>query len=423
MHYSRISLDSESEREEFNDSTKEKRSDSLEKRSLFRGQNGSPLTHPSDSNLQLNDNQAKPTSVTAKLKNLKLVNKISTSITSAKEKTENIDRLENSHSLQESDSLLIHTTPEQLSSTQNSDKLKELPSSQKDQPGISRSKSSKSVTFEESDKFEKESNSTEFQAGLIKRTPQGRKGKLLALDTSHLEATSSGTIYSAQSSSAVSTIHDSDIELVQLSDIVDSNSNTLQSGNHNKLTDNKLSIAFQEYRYKLLQTLAPRTDARSPTMSVSSDLENIKGFLTLCNKLRIRSVFYDPEFDIINRFCLEFNSIAAKTDSNSLFQFRKPGAIRRVYDYMDERANSVSTPMDEEPYGPDIPTLLTHLFLNDFRVKSDGTNAFGISVPLFSHANRLSFDRFDAIAKLVFERRDFFFRNIDIARHNITAFD
>jgi len=178
-------------------------------------------------------------------------------------------------------------------------------------------------------------------------------------------------------------------------------------------------IAFQELRYNLFRISNPRTKARIHSQFKMSDPDMINAYLHLAEKLKIRSVYFDPELDVLNRFCLEFTAISMKTLPTGLFSRKSGDAAFRVYHYMDKRANSISTPIDDEPSEPDAPVLLIRLFLNEFRTKSDGTSTIGTNVPLLSHSNRLSLERFTAITKSVFDRRDYFYKNIDISRHRL----
>jgi hypothetical protein len=241
----------------------------------------------------------------------------------------------------------------------------------------------------------------------------------LTIDTSVDRASASGNSYSARSAIKSSSTVTLSPDYPDFGKLVDSNQNLLESGNHNNKGRNYISIAFQEFRFTLLTSIGPRTENRMTSLIPHTDIETIKLFQNLAEKLKFRPVFFDPELDILNRYCLEFTSIGAKTMDTSLSFFKKENPISRVYKYMDSRVNSTSTPLDEEPLGPDIPVLLTQLFLNQFRVKSNGMNEIKLLIPIFSHSNRLSEERFAAITRAVFDRRDFFYKNIDIARHGL----
>lgn len=282
-----------------------------------------------------------------------------------------------------------------------------------------RKQSGNNVRFVVSDTVEKTIQTTEFAAGLVKRTTGKVTNKQLSIDTSSGPSQSKDSQSSARSSSTSYFPKQPNLELIELSDIVDKSSNTLLSGNQNGKGRTRLSVAFQEYRFGLLSASNPRTKLRLSAMADLSDITTIDNYLKLTEKLRLRPVFFDPELDVLNRYCLEFTSIAVKTTPTGFFTLGTPHPIDRVYNYMDKRVNSIGTPVTEEPIGPDVPVLLTQLFLNQFRIRSNGSNDIQLNVPIFSHSNRLSNDRFSAITNAVFDRRSFFFRNIDIGRHSL----
>lgn len=278
------------------------------------------------------------------------------------------------------------------------------------------------VSFVLSNPQSENSEEPEVKAGLVNRSNNNRH-RNLTINTELDTALTTATSFSARSSSAISSAHNSDLEIIELSDIVDRESHSLQSGTSNKFSGTKLSVAFQEYRYLILKEIPPRTKPRFDNMSLSIEAESIQSFIKLAERLRIRSVFFDPELDILNRYCLEFSALAVKTKKTNIFGIDKEDVYTRVYNYMDNRVNSTGTPMDEEPIGPDVPSLLSLLFLNYFRVKSDNSSEIGIRVPILSHTNRLSKERFISITRAIYDRRMFFLRNIDIARHSLNELE
>jgi len=139
----------------------------------------------------------------------------------------------------------------------------------------------------------------------------------------------------------------------------------------------------------------------------------------LIYKLGIPRVFYDPEVDLVNRFCLEYTSICVKTDDSGFFTTQSKTHYKRVYDYMDKRTHSMSTPIQSTFCGPEVPVILTKLFLGDFRVNSKGEASIGIIIPIFAHNHKLVPIRFQSIVQNVFARKRMFYKNIDISRHHI----
>lgn len=411
MSYSKLNQDPDLE--DIPISQPQPQADRPRRLSLFRNKDGGPIFHPSQIPLP----QSRPTEILSPGKQ-HFVAQSEPPMTSEKTDSNSTTNVSPSTQLPEYSQRDYLSDPEAipygatnlspLLPKDNSDNLKPAQKLSHKRKG-----SQNKVSFVISDTTERSIQTTEFAAGLVKRTKGKVTNKQLSIDTSAGPSKSTESFSSARSSSTSYFPTKPELEIIELSDIVDKSSNTLLSGNQNGKGRTQLSVAFQEYRFRLFQSLQPRTLSRLEKMSDLSDLSTIENFLKLSETLNLRPAYFDPELDILNRFCLEFESIVVKTDSTSFFTLRATHPIDRVYDYMDKRVNSISTPTVEQPVGPDVPVLLTQLFLNQFRVKSDQTNNINIDVPILSHSNRLSRDRFAAITRAVFDRRDFFYRNID----------
>jgi len=157
------------------------------------------------------------------------------------------------------------------------------------------------------------------------------------------------------------------------------------------------------------------------TVNPTPDLiETARDYHTLVCKLNIHRVFYNPELEIVNRYCLEYSAICVKTESHGSLFSRVPKTYDRVYKFMNEFIDSISTPLDQDPHGPHVPVLLAKLFHNDFRINSQSENRIGIQIPLFSHSHRLSLERFKSITDNVYARKTYFMKRVDISRHNLS---
>lgn len=151
-----------------------------------------------------------------------------------------------------------------------------------------------------------------------------------------------------------------------------------------------------------------------------SQRKMINDYLKLIEILRIERIFYNPELDILNRFCLEYTGLCVHTEPKGAFIFKQEHHCSRIYNYMEKRINSTSTPTNESSVGIEIPTLITRLFLGDFRITSDGSSKIDITIPILSHSHKLSLERFKAIVINIFDKKRKYYKTIDISRHEIT---
>lgn len=417
MSYQKVEQSSDSE-DSIDQTVSKDRKDRKELHSVFRGPDGEPLIHPEPKDVFGSNIQ----SSSKELRTLHLPHKVSAPELKPNkdaEKQKKAHRRESSVHSTGRDSFDIVTLAEENEHSRDK-RLADLSAQKSREKNVESIKQEKpKVTFEDSTITKFKNFGKDKFNGLHRRTHRRKGSENLTVDTQLSNFLNPNPPTSARSTGIESSTSERFGQIDKLSDIVDSNSNTLQSGNQNNKGKNTLSIAFQELRYNIFKASNPRTKARTSTQQSMSDLDAIDAYLHLAEKIKIRSIYFDPELDILNRFCLEFSAIAVKTLPTGVFSLKPGNAVKRVFTFMDKRVNSISTPTDDQPLSPDIPVLLTHLFLNEFRIRSDGTNAIGINVPLFSHSNRLSLDRFDAITRSIFDRRDYFYRNVDISRHNL----
>jgi len=155
-----------------------------------------------------------------------------------------------------------------------------------------------------------------------------------------------------------------------------------------------------------------------------SDEETTKQVREACRKelssMMIKRVFINPELDLLNRFCLEYISITVRTEQHGILTiFKVTEHYKRVFDFMETRIESVSTPIISQTCGPEVPILLTRLFLNQFRIRSRTVEEQFGSIPFLYHNNKMTLNRFTEIVKRAFNRKNYYERRLDIARHGL----
>lgn len=185
-------------------------------------------------------------------------------------------------------------------------------------------------------------------------------------------------------------------------------------------SSNDESRSFVKRREEILKGLNQNEHAIIDDIPIEEGRDIAKEYHKLVRYLNLDRVFFDPEFEIINRFCLEYTAQCAKTESHALFRFGAPSHYQRVFESLEDRANSIGTPTEREHPGPHVPVLLTRLILGEFRIKSEGKSNIGINVPLFSHHQRLNAQKFGRIVERVFERKQHFESRIDISGHGLS---
>lgn len=289
------------------------------------------------------------------------------------------------------------------------------PSSRKALPSQRKSPTPKEDTFKEEGKATQESRSN-----LVRRRREGERPSSLAIDTQNNETLemesipihSSGLDYSHKELKPKDPERQSKSKLTL----------TYPKPKKTRKDSNSSSSSFPNFQ-GLQQAVLSEIDQDQlgfDLINPTPDLvETARSYYTLVCNLNIHRVFFDPELEIVNRFCLEYTAICVKTESHGSFFSRKPVHYERVFKFMNELIDCISTPLDRDPHGPHVPVLLTKLFHNDFRIDSNGENRIGINVPLFSHSHRLSQDRFKSITDNTFGRKTFFLKRIDVSRHGL----
>lgn len=145
----------------------------------------------------------------------------------------------------------------------------------------------------------------------------------------------------------------------------------------------------------------------SPPRAPRPRMTGINPFLLLLDELQMERVFFDPELDVLNRFCLEYTEMCRATlRSSSMFSRTLPH-IERVYNYMREETESASTPVVIKAPPVDRPVLHFELFLDHFRASSTRIHDPKVPLPHFTHGHRLTERRFQDIVKGIFARRAF----------------
>lgn len=176
---------------------------------------------------------------------------------------------------------------------------------------------------------------------------------------------------------------------------------------------------FRKVRKSILSSIPQDQLDQRKLNGASNTIEMTQKYLDLVNLLNIYRTFFDPELEVVNRYCLEHTAICVKTESKSMFVNRAPKPHLRVFQFMEDFISTSSTPLDTEPHGPEVPALLAKLFHGDFRINSKGKNKVGINIPLFSHSHKMTADKFKAITDNVYARKRYFYKNTDISRHNL----
>jgi hypothetical protein len=216
----------------------------------------------------------------------------------------------------------------------------------------------------------------------------------------------------------------------------------LEDQNHNNQNDHRSLVKLEEtnsksrrrsssisissantdddlFQQELLDNIEKHQFELIQAMTDKNKRDVILNYYNLIMLLGMKRSFFNPELDILNRFCLEYTSIAIKTDNPGIF-FRQLPSYERVFIHMTKRTESVSTPVSSGPVGPEVPVLLTRVFLNEFRIHNSGVSDIGMFTPIFAHQHRISKDRFKAICENVFSKKDRYFKaTVDVSRHTL----
>jgi len=144
------------------------------------------------------------------------------------------------------------------------------------------------------------------------------------------------------------------------------------------------------------------------------------GYLNLVKRLGIKRTFWDPEMDLINRFCLEYTAQSVLVNEKSMWKSKMSESHEEVYKRLIIRTESLGSPITAGDPGPEAPILLTEVVLGRFRIRSDGTTEAGERLPTLSHNGTMNSKRFKTMVENFYMIRDHQYKNrVDISRHRL----
>jgi hypothetical protein len=159
-----------------------------------------------------------------------------------------------------------------------------------------------------------------------------------------------------------------------------------------------------------------RSKDRSSNTPQKQYPEGTNPFEILIEELKLERVFFDPELDILNRFCLEYTELCKRTIAKGLFVLRQAPHYERVYEAMRSSTKDASTPVVDGPPPVDIPMLHYGLFLDHFRASSKKIKDPKVPLPHFTHGHRLTQERFKSIVDGIFHRRRFLASSVGVSQ-------
>lgn len=189
--------------------------------------------------------------------------------------------------------------------------------------------------------------------------------------------------------------------------------------NSNKFEPQSNSITLLPLRTGTKRLKRKSSDATNYSESIPDSPESNQAYLALLEQIGIERVFINPELDVVNRVCLEYTALCAKTEERWSLIKKHVSHFSRVYDAMTLRMESTSTPIIDTAPSVSTPVILTMLLLDRFRIRSNESVDLESQVPLLSHNHKMGMIKFRTIIRQCFDRRAFFFRNVDISRHGL----
>lgn len=154
-------------------------------------------------------------------------------------------------------------------------------------------------------------------------------------------------------------------------------------------------------------------EAKDINKTLRSD---VNPFEILIEELNLERVFYDPELDILNRFCLEYTELCQQTLKKGIFTIRQLPHHIRVYDSMRKATEDASTPVVDGSPPVSIPMLHYGLFLDHFRASSTRIKDPKIPLPHFTQGHRLTENRFLSIIQGIFDRRQYLASSVGVSQ-------
>jgi len=179
------------------------------------------------------------------------------------------------------------------------------------------------------------------------------------------------------------------------------------------------SIRLFPISTKLKSKRSDSSHSNSASDSIQNLSESDDAYQALIEKIGIERVFYNPELEIVNRVCLEYTALCASTEPRWSLTSKYHSHFSRVYEAMELRMESASTPIIRSPPSITIPIILTMLLLDRFRIRSNDNVDLETQVPLLSHNHKMGKTKFEAIITQCFNRKAYFERNLDISRHGL----
>nr|BCD56396.1 hypothetical protein [Lichen partiti-like RNA virus sp.] len=143
-------------------------------------------------------------------------------------------------------------------------------------------------------------------------------------------------------------------------------------------------------------------------------------FEILIKELNLDRVFYDPELDVLNRFCLEYVDLSKLTLNKHWSLIRSEPHFTRVYKYMKEQTEDQGTPAVASPPPISKPVVHFGLFLDHFRASSSRIFDPKVPLPHFSHGHRLNEQRFQKIVEGIFTRRSFLGSSVGVSAEKLS---
>jgi hypothetical protein len=163
--------------------------------------------------------------------------------------------------------------------------------------------------------------------------------------------------------------------------------------------------------------LQSKVDPVSATQGITP--EGFNPFELLIEDLKLERVFYDPELDVLNRFCLEYTELCQQTFKGGLFVMRQTSHFERVYQRMKHATEDASTPVVDGHPPVSIPVLHYGLFLDHFRASSTRIRHPRVPLPHFTHGHRLTIDRYKSIVEGIFRRRLYLASSVGVSQQSL----
>jgi len=143
-------------------------------------------------------------------------------------------------------------------------------------------------------------------------------------------------------------------------------------------------------------------------------------FATLLKDLNLERVYYDPELDVLNRFCLEYTELSQQTFKRGFFQIRQTSHYERIFNAMRNVTEDASTPVVDGSPPVSIPVLHYGLFLDHFRATSAKIKNPRVPLPHLTHGHRLTLDRFKSIVEGIFHRRQYLASSVGVSQQSLS---